>query len=122
MCPANKAIDKAGIISINPIKPKYKGSPVSSYTFHSITMNCMDHPKINAKRTIKKILNSLILNAAYGSFLDMCGLGCYADFKFIRIPKVSLISFSFTTIVISFVVEITSCKAMSAQANCFRIK
>ena len=30
ICPANNAINKAGIISINPIKPRYKGSPVSS--------------------------------------------------------------------------------------------
>jgi len=68
ICPANKAIDRAGIISINPIRPRYKGSPVSSYTFHSITINCIDHPKTKAKRTNKKILNSFILNAAYGSF------------------------------------------------------
>ena len=64
ICPANKAIEKAGIISINPIIPRDKGSLVREYTCHSITINCIDQPKTSTNRTNKKMLNSLNRNAA----------------------------------------------------------
>ena len=69
ICPAKGAKKKAGKNSQRPIIPSDSGSPVKLYTCHSITTNCIDQPNTNAKRTNKKMLNSLILKAAYGSFL-----------------------------------------------------
>ena len=71
ICPANNAIVKAGIISIKPIIPIDKGSFVIEYTCHSITINCIDQPKTNKNRTKRNMLNSLILNDAYGSFFSI---------------------------------------------------
>ena len=70
ICPANSAIPKAGTNSISPIIASDKGSLVSEYTCHSITINCMDQPNTSKNRINKNTLNSLYRNAAYGSFFD----------------------------------------------------
>ncbi len=64
ICPANKAMDKAGIISISPIIPRDNGSLVKLYTCHYITIKCMDQANTKANRNNKKMLNSLIRKAA----------------------------------------------------------
>src|SRR5680860_596172 len=67
MWPAKRAVETEGITSIKSIMPKDSGSLVIEYTCHSITINCIDQAKTMAKRTNKKILNSLKRRAAYGS-------------------------------------------------------
>lgn len=70
MCPANKAILIAGIISINPIKPSDNGSFVMRYTSHSINTNCIDQAKTINNRMAKNERNSGIRKDEKGSFLD----------------------------------------------------
>lgn len=68
ICPANGAKKKAGKNSHKPIIPKLNSSLVREYTCHSITTNCIDQPNTKAKRAKRNTLNSLNLNASYGSF------------------------------------------------------
>ena len=70
--PAKSAVDTAGITSIKPMMPNESGSLVIEYTCHSITINCIDQAKTMAKRTNRKILNSLKRRAAYGSISAIC--------------------------------------------------